>query len=609
MIARLTLTLMFLWQLGGAGQVSAASASHQVINQARLIYTTSPGMPPPNVDHGLRRSLPDQVSLPPAGATGWYEVQLNLQAAPNEAWAVYFPEVAVNAAIFLNDQLLGQGIRHGSHNPLLTTRPLYLKIPSGLLRTGINTFYIKLHPMQPIPVFLSRIHIGSAPELRDAFELRTFWRVNIPAAVQAATLVVALCLIVLWMRRRREPHYLWLAAATFFWVMHDIDLINGAAWQSRWTIGVGLIGFAICLMMFVHRYCGLGKPRLERASFLIVALVLVFLTIPLGALWHLSAWFGLVAVAIYSSWVIWRYYRRSRVPVDVPVVITVTVIALLAVHEWLIVTGLIDIESNHLLYLGIPMLQLAIGITLIYQYAHTLRETQTLNQDLARRVRLRTRELGEKHERLRVLERAQVLAEERARMVRDMHDGVGGQLVTALVMLESGQYTHQEIAEFLHDTLDDLRLIIESLDPLHDDLCAALASLRPRIEACLESQGITLRWRLAELPFNISLGPQQALQVLRIVQEAVTNIVKHARAQTVEIGGSIDTAGQDGGAIVIDIADDGIGIKQGATSGRGMQTMASRAKDIGGTLDIFSTDKGTRIRLRIPWRMPSTLNS
>lgn len=611
MIQCLVSTIIFLLLMGSTSQIAAESALPGMIGQARLVYTTSSGAPAPGLDNGSMRFLPDRVSSPPAGAAGWYEVQLNLKAAPNGTWAVYFPEAAVNAAIFLNGRLLGQGVRYGSRKLPLVTRPLYLKIPTGLLRAGINTLYIALRPLPSAPIFLSRIHIGPVSALKGAFEHRMFWRVNIPTAVQVTTMVIGLCLMALWVRHRQRSHYFWLAAATFFWVIHDIDLIGDAAWRNHWAIGIGLIGFTACFMMFVHRYCGIRKPMWERAVVLTVVFVLILMAVlPPGTLWYLSAWLlqpGLVAVAIYSAWIIWRHYYKFRTPVNVLMMIVVTAIAIFAFREWLITIRWIDLESYSLLYLGIPMLQLAAGITLANQYVSTLREAQVLNEELGRRVRLRTCELGEQHERLRALERAQVLAAERTRMLRDMHDGVGGQLVSALVMLEGGQHTHQEIAGLLRDTLDELRLVIESIDPAHDDLCTALASLRPRIEACLESKGITLQWRLASLPSNITLGPQQALQVLRIVQEAITNVVKHACARTVTISGYVDTVDQDSGGVIIDITDDGVGIKLSPPSGRGMKTMVSRAEDIGGTLDIVSTDKGTKIKLRIPLKMPRTL--
>lgn len=431
-----------------------------------------------------------------------------------------------------------------------------------------------------------------------------FWRATIPATLQVVTALITICLIALWIRRRRKQHYLWLAAATLFWIMHTVNLINGAAWQPQWSIWIGLLGFSVCLMLFAHRYSGLHRPLLERILFLIaVPLLPAMGLLPASLSEQITPWLLhllLATIAIYSSWVIWEQYRHSREAIGILMVVAITVTTLLALYEWLIVIGLFDIERYHLFYLAIPLLQLAVGASLGYRYLRTLRNTQSLNKDITRLVKLRTLELGEQHERLRTLERTQVLTTERERMIREIHDGIGGRLVSALAMLESGQYTTQALAEHLRDTLNDLRQIIDSLDPLHSDLCIALASLRPCIETCLRSQGITLLWRLNHLPSNITLDPQQILQVLRIVQEAVTNIVKHAQAESVTISGDLHATDQGDDAIIIDIADDGAGFRPTPTSGRGINTMSGRAKELGGHLDISSTAQGTHVRLHIP---------
>ncbi len=600
----LILTIVFLWLSGYIKSVAAQTASAHVVEQARLNYTASSTVPSENESGWQQRSLPDHTLESQTSTTGWYEVTLTLESSPTDIWAVYLPEIAVNAKILLNDQLLGYGSRYGNPHPPQTTRPLYLQIPIGMLRTGLNTLYIEINPIQPSSVFISRVHIGPATLLKKRFEDRTLWRTTVPTVVQVITAVISICLIALWVRRRQKQHYLWLVVATLFWAMHTVDLINSAAWQTHWAIWIGLLGFSVCLMMFTHRYCGLRRPLLERTLFLTAALLsLMMITSPSAWSQQISPWLFhllLVVIAIYSSWIVWEHYRHSRVLIEILMVVAITITTLLALYEWLIITGVLDAERYHLLYLGIPLLQLAIGGSLSYRYLHTLRDTQSLNEDITRQVKLRTLELGEQHERLRTLERTQVLATERERMIREMHDGVGGQLVSALAMLESGQYTSQSLAEYLRGTLNDLRLILDSLDPSHSDLCIALASLRPCIETCLKSQDIKLLWQLGNLPSDILLGPQQILQVLRIVQEAVTNIVKHAQAQRVTISGYLNTTDQGSEVIMIDIVDNGVGITPTSSSGRGMKTMAGRAKDLGGSLDISSTAQGTNIRLQIP---------
>ena len=84
------------------------------------------------------------------------------------------------------------------------------------------------------------------------------------------------------------------------------------------------------------------------------------------------------------------------------------------------------------------------------------------NELLEERVAQKSHELGESYERLRASEAARTRAEERARISREMHDGIGGQLMTALRGVERGAFSQERLAELLQESLDDLRLIIDA---------------------------------------------------------------------------------------------------------------------------------------------------
>ena len=114
--------------------------------------------------------------------------------------------------------------------------------------------------------------------------------------------------------------------------------------------------------------------------------------------------------------------------------------------------------------------------------------------------------------------------------MREMHDGVGGHLVRTLSMLEGRGASREELAEELREALADMRLVIDSLDPSADDLATRLGMLRTRFERILARERVELVWRAEALPPLPHLGAEDSLHVLRIVQEAVTNVLRHAKA-------------------------------------------------------------------------------
>jgi len=197
------------------------------------------------------------------------------------------------------------------------------------------------------------------------------------------------------------------------------------------------------------------------------------------------------------------------------------------------------------------------------------------------------------------VEKQKLLMIERERLTREMHDGLGGQIVSVLSMVERGMAAPDEVAEALRRAIDDIRIVIDSLDPNTTDLSTSLGKLRARLEPLLRRNGINFSWSLDDIPDLDSFPPEAALHVLRIIQEAVTNTLRHANADSVEV--RISSVGDGPRRLRVSIRDDGNGLPTGMTSGgRGIGNMKSRAEELGGVLGIEDTSSGTKINLEVP---------
>lgn len=225
---------------------------------------------------------------------------------------------------------------------------------------------------------------------------------------------------------------------------------------------------------------------------------------------------------------------------------------------------------------------------------------KTAHTDLERRIAEKHAELERNYARLRRLEHAQVLTAERERMMRDMHDGVGGQLVAALAVAENDTTEPAKISAMLRAALDDLRLMIDSLDPADEDLAAILGMLRGRMEPRLAGCGLRFRWQVDDVPPIPGLGPQMILQVLRILQEALCNCMKHARARTVTVKANRAVDPEGAPCVCVEVSDDGVGLPAEIREGRGLGNMRRRAQGIGARLEIAAAQPGTAVRLWLP---------
>lgn len=197
-------------------------------------------------------------------------------------------------------------------------------------------------------------------------------------------------------------------------------------------------------------------------------------------------------------------------------------------------------------------------------------------------------------------EKINLLSTERQRLAQDMHDGLGGQLIGALNSLQSGTLTSGEAAQILQSCIDDMRLVVDAISPTESDLLAVLGNLRYRLEPRLRQVGVSLYWKLGTLPDGIVLSPDRVLHVLRIAQEALTNIIKHARAHTVVV--SLEVLHDRD--FCMEISDDGVAQESGMAErhGRhGLINMQNRAQNLNGTISFtLNPTRGLTLRLVFP---------
>jgi len=179
-----------------------------------------------------------------------------------------------------------------------------------------------------------------------------------------------------------------------------------------------------------------------------------------------------------------------------------------------------------------------------------------------------------------------IFLEERGRLMRDIHDGIGGQLLTMLLLLRAGQSEPQSIERQVEDCLTDLRLIVDSLDGFDGDLEEAMLSLRARLLEQVRAAGLKLNWVDNGVDLSTwAFAARETLSICRFIQEAVTNAVRHSGGAEITV--AIAQSGDDG-TLSISIEDDGHGLPEGgaAQAGRGLGNLQTRAKALGGQCSI-----------------------
>jgi len=535
-------------------------------------------------------------------------------------WSVYLPrfsnavEVAVNGVVVLDSRRDANANRPDRNTPQIAA------IPSSLLRDGANDLTVRLFVWGPLKGFLDTVYVGPDAALRPAYETRTLLFVTLPVVFSAWQSILAVILAIMWLMRRHEPVYGVLAVAMVLGVVQAFVpppvppastsrlaavLLASAPIESALIVVFGMLFFGwrwprYGTLLFVPGLVvfvvGLiGGPPLPRILFLVLGIPTVGLCLFLMAC--------VTAAAVV----------RRQDAASFTIGCAVTIVLVCWVQDMLTV---LEIATNDRIFvsrLSYSAMLVAIGAGLTWRFARALNQVDSFAGQLVARV-------GEAEERLKASfareearARAAALANERTRLMRDLHDGLGGQLVSIVALSERG-HEGATITEAARAALKDLRLVIDSMDDIGGDLMLALGSWRERATAQLRPHDIVLDWRVATpqgLPLHPELRPWHVIQIVRILDEAVTNAVKHAEARHIAV--SIETLDDDHGPYgVISVTDDGKGFAlagNGASAGqtaRGLRNMRSRAARCGAVLDLSSDASGTRVRLQLPQRFPDS---
>ena len=530
-------------------------------------------------------------------------MHFNLPAMPTEPWAVLVSKATEGGLISVNGHFEGQMRSPDEVTHVHTRRPYLAAIDPSDLVAGDNVLLMQTSYRGGVHV-LSGVEVGPLAKVSSHFDWVYFLDRTIIWIGATVAAMVALIFGVLWLRRRDQLSGL-LALASLFWIAFSVYyLVDAVPLSARlWfdCLHYASSGaFAAVITLTMARLCGLHS-RWERLILVYAALgpILLVATAQAAALYLNQIWLpGLVAIAAAVTGLA---MVRSTQSLEAPAAI-VLIAALLAIGAALVDLGLVFGSSmpggaRALSWAG-PLLLLAMGTPLVEHFIAVLREAEIARAELETRVREREQLLKRNFERLRESERVKAEGQERQRIMQDMHDGLGSQLMSSLMLVERGALSNEQVAQILRESIDDMRLAIDALAAEEADLGSALGNLRYRIEPRLRAAGIELAWDARNLPEEIGLHPDAVLPILRIVQEALNNTLKHSAARVARV--TFDTSrAADAEYLDIRIADNGRGMVPEGVGGRGLLNMRNRATRIGAQLNIQSAPgSGTVVHLR-----------
>lgn len=574
----------------------------QVISRAELLSADATGSQTvalPHVWHNERRDWSGlatyRLHVPPTLAS----------TPPDTGLGLLLPRVGVRYRVLFNGQeVAAECWRRGPGYCDAGTHAHFVSLPTALLSPAWadNRIDIELQG-QPLRISgLSPVWVGPRDTLNQRYRWLSWWQVDLTWMVTASAFMMGLLSLLIWVRT---------AERLFGLLGGGLLVLTVRLWLSTPVFVPG----PFPLWDYVHKlsftwYCGFVYLFMSELFDFRQGIVrrLVVAMMALGPFW-------LAALEWTSNYQLYRLWTG--------VIVLVCVAALLAVihrarwgmnvnHRMMVVVGLAvmvtGLRDFLVVQMGLPgdvdirwmtpgslVLMFAMGWVLVRRTAVALEQVARHNTELARKVREREEELHAVFDRLQSVESQRVLEAERRRLTRDMHDGLGSQLVQTLNMVRSsGQRIESAaVASMLHHALEELRLTLDSLEPMDGDLPTILGTLRQRVGPALQAAGIELAWQVEEVPAVPGLEARGVMHLFRCLQEVFANVVKHAQATRVTV-----RTWEEGGRIGLSVADNGVGLGTVPDDlvqdrGRGIGNIRLRAAEIGATVRFSSAHPGT----------------
>ncbi|HEX7348790.1 MAG TPA: 7TM diverse intracellular signaling domain-containing protein [Rhodanobacteraceae bacterium] len=537
----------------------------------------------------------------------WYRLRWQ-QPDASQPVGLLLNQVILADAVYVNGSLIHRDPSLVEPLSRSWIKPQYFVIDSPVLRTGENTLLVRVSGLANYQPGLGVVSIGPPRAVYAQYHAGWMLRYQFRLYNQAVFLAMGLVFLVLWLFRRRDTLYGWFAASTLLIAAFDWNNVAPSPWPfattdafQAWNM-VFYIAGTVALAVFLLRFCARRWPRVEAVLWLYVAAnVLAAIVAPhLLGVWRFKL--APIDVGLYFivPLVFIGYAARRRQP-DMLVLAACMLLPLLAtVHDALRFFEVIR-DREYIAALTAPFTLLGMSVVLAYRFAAAMRRVENFNAELRARVDAATARLTATLGREHALELAHSQANARLDLVRDLHDGFGGSIVSAITALERAPdaAANARGIETLKELRDDLRLVINTTTSASESGVAdALASLVYRWSQRFEVAGIDADLQLHGMQ-GLQWPPTRSLDLLRWLQEALTNVLKHSHAARV----TLDVRRVDD-RVRVELHDDGCGFNHGATDdacGAGLASLRARAARLGGTQSIDTAPAaGTTLRLDIP---------
>ena len=568
--------------------------------------------------------------LPPgwpdgSGRAAWYRIDW-VHPCPQTPVALALNGINMAGEVYVGELLLWRDMRQTEPMSRNWNVPRQWQLAPALLHGEAPPVWVRVQGPPGESLGLRRVFIGTAEAVqahhaRQVWSQRTIHFVNLVISG-----VLGLIFLFVWLMRRSLAAYGWFALMSLFWVLFMSNVLATQTWPFPDGITVSranasaLLLYVACFVQFVRRFghespapppahpAAAWRPWAWRSLWAVWALAL-------ASVWATGvgpAQTAFLAVTVLCALMFVggclfgtvRARRAGASPEERLLALCLLVFSGICIHDVLVVVA--HAEGTLLTPYAAPLSTLSMAALLGWRMARATRRIERFNEELGLAIAQAREDLRGTLVREHDLALDNTRLQERLRIAHDLHDGLGGSLVRSMAWVEQRLHSvrGEQMLSMLKVLRDDLRQVIDTSSS-HGLMVPTSpadwgAPLRHRFTRLFEELGIRSEW---DWPAHWRGGPPDTLPCLmlrRVVEEAMTNVLKHSRARQVRV----QLTQPDAHTLVLVMEDDGIGFDvEGVLRGGlsiGMHSMQARVARIHGTLDLGSHPGCTRIEVRVP---------
>lgn len=553
--------------------------------------------------------------------------QLQQSGTQPPGLALLLPRVGTRFRVLLNGQELFQEGWYDEPGRVVNAGwfPYFVPLPAALLDPELprNVVRVEVKGQLLERSGLAPFQVGAFDTLYDRYKTLYGWQVIGTWMMLITAVLMGLMSLFLWLLLRERLFALMAAASLAHAVRLVLSVLADPPLTYELYFLLHRVSFAVYvafICLFIEEMVGLRLRLVRGLAYFLLAAAPAWMGWTLYTLDYdnYRIWAGVLAFTAATSlgYILWVTRAARSLSPNLALVLMVALFTLATgVRDFLVVQlnfpGDADLRWTSL---GSLTLMFTLGWVLMQRSTASVAEVRRLNDSLAKVVAEREGQLRLAFNQLRESERQRAVESERQRLVRDMHDGLGSQLVQTLNMVHNSrdQLDRSQLTTMISHALDELRITLDSLEPMEGDLPTILGTLRQRIAPALQSAGIQLDWQVQEVPVIPALDSQGVMHLFRCVQEVFANVVKHSGATRLTVRTGVRATGDghgevaDGvppGSVVLSIEDNGRGMSEGlrdAVGGRGLKNIRLRAEKMGARVVFSDTHPGTTVVFCFP---------